>query len=420
MGGNFISADDIYAKVGSLPLVKDVSEASDIYTLKGRVFQINNLGKILFIFIKRDDKLSQIFIDVKCSSFDLAKELKVGDIISVEGWIARTTQGKTCLKAQSIKILTKALKIPKKPLQEGSEIADVEVLRRNRHLDILYNGAEVWRNRSSIVQVFREILNTLNFVEVETNVLVNTIGGASAKPFVTQYEALNEQVKLRIAPELQLKKLVIGGMDRVYEIGKNFRNEGLSNRHNPEFTSLEAYSSYDTYIEGMELVETLIRSAFTIVGKRSKDFSYKTMEELVKEQVGEVPYEKLNDVFEEKIADSLDNVFVTRHPVYTSPLAKICDDDPRFVERFELYMKGMEIANGFSELTDAVEQRKRFEAQLKDKDPMDIDEEFLSALEYGLPPTSGWGIGVDRLVMAALDKAHIKDVILFPQYRKRD
>lgn len=407
---------------------KDLNEVrestGDSYFIEGRVTQINNMGKCMFIQIMVDGELKQIFVEKKREgSFIIAKLLQTGDIIRVTGRYFLTAQGKTCLYTEHILFCAKALRDTGKVLKEDSVVKDGETLRRQRYIDYITNGTSNLRYRSKIIQKIRTLLFSNEYHEVETRVLLPVNSGANAKPFSTKYNVVSEDFYLRVAPELDLKRLIVGGMYKVFEIGKCFRNEGMSNKHNPEFTSLEAYTAFSDYFDAMELCLEIIKEGFEAVDKKAPEDAVWSMSALIEEYAPDTKYEDIMNVFEntieqklaEKYKDKL--VIVEKFPTYSCPLAKTYNKDSKFVERFEIYYNGMELANGYSELNDPVEQRKRFSEQQLLKDKMDIDEDFITALEYGMPPCAGLGIGIDRLMMILLDKDNIKDVIPFPPYK---
>ncbi|HWO44140.1 MAG TPA: lysine--tRNA ligase, partial [Methylomirabilota bacterium] len=364
--------------------------------------------------------------------FDLFAELDPGDLIGVKGPIFRTRRGEITLEIHSFQLLTKSLR----PLPEKWHgLKDVEIRYRQRYVDLIANPEvrDVFRARTKIIASLRGLLDRRGFLEVETPMLQEVPGGGHARPFITHHEALNRDLYLRIALELHLKRLLVGGLERVYEIGRVFRNEGLSPRHNPEFTMLECYEAYADYNDVMRLVEDMMVTATAAAGRTSK-ITYQgeeidltpplrraRMADLVLEHTGRQAVGKeLNDLFEEHVQPKLrEATFVTDYPIEISPLARPRDDDPRFVERFELIILGREYANAFTELTDPIDQRQRFEAQAAQRAAGDVeahpmDEDFLRAVEYGLPPCGGLGVGIDRLIMLLTNQPSIRDVILFP------
>jgi lysyl-tRNA synthetase class 2 len=359
-------------------------------------------------------------------------DLDLGDIVGITGPVFRTKRGEITVEIHSFQLLTKSLR----PLPEKWHgLKDVEIRYRQRYVDMIANPEvrEVFRARTRIITAIRGLLDERGFIDVETPVLQEVPGGGHARPFLTHHNSLDRDLYLRIALELHLKRLLVGGFERVYEVGRVFRNEGLSPRHNPEFTLMECYQAFADYEDMMQLVEDVVVVS-AMAAERPLDTSYEgesvnltppfrreRMADLVLEHTGRrAAGEELNDLFEEHVQPRLRQpTFVLDYPIEVSPLARPREDDPRFVERFELIILGREYANAFTELTDPIDQRRRFEAQAAMRESGNVeahpmDEDFLRAVEYGLPPCGGLGMGVDRLVMLLMDQASIRDVILFP------
>lgn len=435
------------------------------FTLAGRMMTVRLMGKAAFCTIQDRAGRIQLYVkrdNVGEDAFKQFKTFDLGDIVEVGGYVFRTKTGEPTLHAESIRLLVKCLK----PLPEKFHgLTDVEIRYRQRYLDLIVNEdvRKTFETRAKVISGIRRFFDSNDYIEVETPTMSGTSGGATAKPFETHHNTLDLDLYLRIALELPLKRLIVGGLERVYEIGRVFRNEGISTEHNPEFTMIEFYQAYATYETLMDLTEELIVGLCEEICGSTKisfkeqelDFSRPwkrlTMVEAIAElgnlpegqdldtlegvhaaakhlgldhiadvkDYGKAVYEVFDEAIEERIVNP---TFITRHPLSVSPLARPSLDDPRFTDRFELMVAGMELANAFSELNDPEDQRKRFEEQLAakqqgDEEAMDLDEDFLNALEYGMPPTAGEGIGIDRLVMLLTDSPSIRDVILFPQMR---
>lgn len=419
----------------------------------GRVMTYRNMGKAAFLDIRDGSAKIQIYVradKVGNDQYKLFKEMvDLSDIISVEGMPFRTKTNELSIMVESWQMLTKAFR----PLPEKWHgLKDTETRYRQRYLDLIANTEvkDIFIKRSEIISSIRHTLEDMGFVEVETPILQSLAGGANANPFVTHHKALDIDLFLRIAPELFLKRLVVGGMERVFEIGRNFRNEGIDRNHNPEFTMMELYQAYADYNDMMDLTEILIKNAAEKVGsKLNLEFRRAKMFDLIKQYTGLdlLPYvesgklfeqvkhlnldlpkdasEKkiLDQLFDEKVIPNLKTpTFVIDYPAVYSPLSKIKFDQPEIAERFELYINGMEIGNAYSELNDPELQKKRFEEQMEAKqkgedEVMPYDADFILALEQGLPPTGGLGIGIDRLVMVLTGVESIREVLTFPAMR---
>lgn len=433
-------------------------------TVAGRMMTRRLMGKASFLNLQ--DVSGQIQVYLKSSDlpegvYEAFKSWDLGDILGVEGTLFKTKTGELSVKAKSVRLLTKALR----PLPDKYHgLTDQEARYRQRYLDLLVNekSRQTFILRSKIVQCIREFFTQHHFLEVETPMMQPIPGGAAARPFITFHNTLDMTLYLRIAPELYLKRLVVGGFERVFEINRNFRNEGLSTRHNPEFTMLEFYQAYATYEDLMNFTEVLIRHiSQSILGTLSithnketfdltKPFARMTVTEAILHFNPNLPAKDINnkeallnyavsrdihisseyglgkiqiEIFEKTVEHKLiAPTFITQYPLEVSPLARCNNDNPEITDRFEFFIGGREIANGFSELNDAEDQAERFKKQasqlaLGDNEAMHYDADFITALEYGLPPTAGEGIGIDRLVMFFTDTHSIRDVILFPQMR---
>ncbi|WP_453992491.1 lysine--tRNA ligase [Bacillus nitroreducens] len=439
---------------------KEVSVA-----IAGRIMTKRGKGKAGFTHIQ--DLTGQIQLYVRLDSvgeeqYEVFNIVDLGDIVGVSGTVFKTKVGELSIKVTSFELLSKALR----PLPDKFHgLKDVEQRYRQRYLDLIMSpdSKETFITRSKIIRSMRRYLDDHGYLEVETPMMHSIPGGASARPFITHHNALDIELYMRIAIELHLKRLIVGGLEKVYEIGRVFRNEGVSTRHNPEFTMIELYEAYADYKDIMSLTENLIAHiAQEVLGTTTvaygdhqidlkpewkrlhmvdaikeyvgvdfwKEMSIEEARQLAKEHDVEINENMqyghiVNEFFEQKIEDKLiQPTFIYGHPVEISPLAKKNPEDPRFTDRFELFIVGREHANAFTELNDPIDQRQRFEAQLKEREQGNdeahmMDEDFVEALEYGLPPTGGLGIGIDRLVMLLTNSPSIRDVLLFPQMRHK-
>ena len=428
--------------------------------IAGRIMTWRNMGKANFIDVRDSTDRMQVYVRMNDIGEEQFKEFKtwdMGDIVGVEGFVFKTRTGEITVHAQKITLLSKSL-LPLPEKWHG--LKDQDTRYRQRYVDLIVNPevAETFRKRSKIIAAIRRYLDAQGFIEVETPMLVANAGGASARPFETHYNALDEDVRLRISLELYLKRLIVGGLDRVYEIGRVFRNEGVDTKHNPEFTLMELYQAYTDYYGMMDLTENMFRHvAQEVCGTTcvpygdvmidlGKPFERMTMIDAVKKYSGvdfsqvatteeakaladehHIEYEArhkrgdiLNLFFEEYVEEHLiQPTFIMDHPIEISPLTKKKPENPDYVERFELFITGREMCNAYSELNDPIDQRERFAAQeeaLKqgDEEANHTDEDFLRALEIGMPPTGGIGYGIDRLVMLLTNSPAIRDVLLFP------
>ena len=437
--------------------------ASETVTVGGRVVAKRGQGKIMFLVLRDPSADIQLFCrvnDVEEESWATLKKLDLGDIIQATGVVTRTKRGELSVAPRDLKLLSKAVR----PLPEKFHgLSDKETRYRQRYVDLIVNEdvRETFRKRSAIISTFRRYMEDDGYMEVETPILQSIQGGATAKPFITHFNALNQENYLRIATELHLKRLLVGGYERVFEIGRIFRNEGMDLTHNPEFTTMEAYRAYSD-LEGMkELAEGVIKAAATAVGLEGaieyqgqqidlfSPWASRSMTEIVSDVLGrevtlDTPVEELfaacaergietkpewtagkliAEIYDELGEDTIVNpTFVCDYPVEVSPLAKRNEEDPRLTHRFELVIAGHEYANAFSELNDPVDQAERFAAQMAEKaggddEAMEYDEDYVRALEYGMPPAGGIGIGIDRVVMLLTNSTSIRDVLLFPHMK---
>ena len=464
-----VDTDSVTAKAEFEKLEAEKGEElGEGYTVSiaGRIMSRRIMGKASFMdvqdgtgriqsYVRRDDVGEDVYADFK--------KWDIGDIIGIKGFVFRTKMGEISVHAKEIKLLSKSLR----PLPEKFHgLTNTDLRYRQRYVDLIMNPEvkDTFIKRSNIISTIRRFLDAQGFIEVETPMLVSNAGGASARPFETHFNALDEDLRLRISLELYLKRLIVGGMNRVYEIGRVFRNEGLDTRHNPEFTLMELYQAYTDYHGMMDLTENMYRHiAMEVLGTTKivyngiemdlgKPFERITMVDAVKKYSGvdfneihtleearavadkhHVEYEKrhkkgdiLNLFFEEFAEEHMiQPTFVMDHPIEISPLTKKKPENPEHVERFEFFMNGWEMANAYSELNDPIDQRERFAAQEEalaqgDEEANHTDEDFLNALEIGMPPTGGIGYGIDRLCMLMTDSAAIRDVLLFPTMKTLD
>jgi len=455
---------EILAEFGNFD-VEALTVITQQFSIAGRLMAMRNFGKAAFVKIQDRKGQIQSYVAkdiLKENAFFVFKKLDIGDIVYISGKLFRTKTNELTIEAHDLRLLSKSLH----PLPEKWHgLTDVETRYRQRHLDLISSPAvkEIFFRRSRIIQLIRQFMDNQDFLEVETPMMQPRAGGAVARPFKTHHNSLDMDLYLRIAPELYLKRLVTGGMERVYEINRNFRNEGISTFHNPEFTMLEFYRSYATYEDLMSYTEELFAfiasnifgslkftyqgteidlsppwrrisvkdALLQMAGMNKSNLEDKTQALAFARKVGcdvkdADPLGKiLMSIFDEIVEKKLiQPTFVTDYPVAVSPLSRRSNSDPDIVDRFELYIYGREIANAFSELNDPADQRERFLQQLKERETGDeeaheMDEDYVHALEYGMPPTAGEGIGIDRLVMLFTDSASIRDVILFPLLRTK-
>ena len=447
----------------SISLIEDYSEFSKeeltekniSVSVAGRIMLRRVMGKASFSTIQDMTGRIQLYLRQDAiDNYELFIDCDLGDIVGAKGVLFKTNTGELSIQVNEFNLLTKSLRpLPEKHLG----LSDVETKYRKRYLDLLTNSEsqEVFEIRSKVVNEIRQFLIKDNFIEVETPMMHPIPGGATAKPFVTHHNALDMQLFLRVAPELYLKRLVIGGMEKVFEINRNFRNEGLSTKHNPEFTMLEFYTAYVDYKFQMDFVENMLRTIEKNLNANNSIFSNKfhrfsmdesianhntiDIEELANketlvsfcekkkikinksDQIGNIK----NEIFEATVEDKLiEPTFIYNYPIEISPLSRSLDEDNSVAERFELFVNGKELGNSFSELNDPEEQAARFESQVKEKDAgdeeaMHFDRDYIEALEYGLAPCAGVGIGIDRLVMLFTGQESIRDVVLFPQLKNK-
>ena len=458
-----VMAGELQAEYGEKD--KETLEANPVrVSIAGRIMSKRVMGKLSFAHIQDMSGRIQLWIERDALPEGMYMRFKgwdIGDIIGVDGVLSKTSKGELSVKVEEFRLLTKSLR----PLPDKWHgLTDTESRYRQRYIDLIMNEVtrSIFQTRTRIINYIRDFLNSRNFLEVETPMMQMIPGGATARPFVTHHTALDMDMYLRIAPELYLKRLVVGGFERVYEINRNFRNEGLSTQHNPEFTMLELYQAYADFRDLMELVERMMQGlADTVLGTRQVPYQGKvfdlagpfrriSVEQVILEHNPGIDPARLRDleylrgiagplgiepgshdgpgklqieIFEKTGEHTLDQpTFVHSYPAEVSPLSRRNDDDPFITDRFEFFIGGREIANGFSELNDPEDQAARFREQVErkaagDEEAMFYDADYVRALEYGLPPTAGLGVGIDRLVMLLTDSPSIRDVLLFPHLR---
>lgn len=433
-------------------------------SVAGRMMRKNVMGKASFVGVQDRSGVIQLRLErdrLPEGVYQAFKKWDIGDIVGASGALFRTQKGELTVLVDEVRLLTKSLR----PLPEKWHgLSDQETRYRQRYVDLIINetSRDVFRKRSQIVTYMRSFLEAADFMEVETPMMQTTPGGANARPFTTHHNALDMQLYMRIAPELNLKRLIVGGFDRVYEINRNFRNEGVSTQHNPEFTMMEAYRAFADYRDWMDMTEAMLHGmseailGTTIVQYQGEEFDFgkpfkrMTVEEAIKTYNPDVDMSRIRDrdyllgvcerleipvkdnygagkmqieIFDATGEENLrEPTFITQYPTEVSPLSRKNDEDPFVADRFEFFVAGREIANGFSELNDPEDQAERFRAQVEnkaagDEEAMAFDHDYIRALEYGMPPTTGIGIGIDRLVMLFTDSASIRDVLLFPHMR---
>ncbi len=443
----------------------DVLEDAPV-VVAGRIMAKRNMGKATFAHIQDFSGQIQIYVrvnEVGEETYDLFTHFDIGDIVGISGKVFKTRKGEISVWADQITLLSKSLR----PLPEKWHgLKDVELRYRQRYVDLIVNPEvkDVFITRSRIIKAIRNYLDNKGFLEVETPMMHPIPGGAAARPFITHHNTLDMDLYLRIAPELYLKRLLVGGLERVYEINRNFRNEGISTKHNPEFTMLELYQAYADYNDMMDLTEELIATAAKeVLGTPMVEYEGRQIDltppwpripmlDAIKQYTGldflqaqddagaakaarELGLEIeeglgrgtiINEVFEEFVEPKLiQPTFITDYPIEISPLAKRKKEDPRYTDRFELFIYAREMANAFSELNDPIDQEQRFRQQVEQRASGDdeahrMDEDYINALEYGMPPAGGLGIGIDRLIMLLTNSLSIRDVLLFPQMKRRD
>jgi lysyl-tRNA synthetase class 2 len=437
-------ASDIHSQNSTFTKEELVEKNIENISVAGRVVLMRVMGNASFATIRDSSGDIQIYVSKNTVPLELYEDFKtwdLGDIIGVKGKLFKTRTDELTIEASDVILITKSIR----PMPDKFKgLSDIETRYRQRYLDLMSNedSKEVFINRTKIIESVRNSLKNRDFIEVETPMMHPIPGGAVARPFVTKHNALDRELFLRIAPELYLKRLLVGGFERVFEINRSFRNEGLSTRHNPEFTMLEYYEAFTTLEKTIEFTENMIKSAsgeindghkvmwgndeIDLSNFRKCNLSDLVLEEnknLSKEDINKLGGKELLELFESTVEDKLiQPTFVIGYPVEVSPLSRRNNENPNIADRFELFIGGKEIANGFCELNDPDDQAERFKDQVKakdtgDKEAMSYDEDYIIALEHGMPPAVGVGIGIDRLVMMITNQTSIRDVLLFPQLK---
>ena len=437
-------ANDLHGQYDELSKEDLESKNIDNISVAGRIVLMRVMGNASFATIRDSSGDIQIYVSKNTVDIDIYEDFKtwdLGDIVGVKGKLFKTKTNELTIEASAVSLITKSIR----PMPDKFKgLADIETRYRQRYLDLMSNEnqKQVFLNRSAIIESLRESLKDRNFVEVETPMMHPIPGGAVARPFVTKHNALDRELFLRIAPELYLKRLLVGGFERVFEINRSFRNEGLSTKHNPEFTMLEYYEAFTTLENTIEFTENMIKKACELINNslniswgddqiNLSKFRKAKLADLVLEhnnsinedQIAKMGGKELLELFESSVEENLiEPTFVIGYPVEVSPLSRRNNENPEIADRFELFIGGKEIANGFCELNDPDDQADRFREQVKakdtgDKEAMSFDEDYVTALEHGMPPAVGVGIGIDRLVMMITNQTSIRDVILFPQLK---
>ena len=437
-------ANELHGQYDELSKEDLESKNIDNISVAGRIVLMRVMGNASFATIRDSSGDIQVYVSKNTVDIDIYEDFKtwdLGDIVGIKGKLFKTKTNELTIEASAVSLITKSIR----PMPDKFKgLADIETRYRQRYLDLMSNEnqKQVFLNRSAIIESLRESLKDRNFVEVETPMMHPIPGGAVARPFVTKHNALDRELFLRIAPELYLKRLLVGGFERVFEINRSFRNEGLSTKHNPEFTMLEYYEAFTTLENTIDFTESMIKKACELINdslniswgenkinlskfRKAKltDLVIEHNNSISEDEIAKMGGKELLELFESSVEENLiEPTFVIGYPVEVSPLSRRNNENPEIADRFELFIGGKEIANGFCELNDPDDQADRFREQVKakdtgDKEAMSFDEDYVTALEHGMPPAVGVGIGIDRLVMMITNQTSIRDVILFPQLK---